>query len=317
MILGTAGCMAGLVRIIEANDLLSAVNSVAGSFRSVGDVRQLLLERGQLLRLDSAWAPTGLAAVDTAFPKSPVYLVGASLSLVALASIVSREDGLTRNVRTWLLFEEQGELDQDYVAAFARLVERREAIRILDTQRVELLLIDGEVVPRKGKSPLWEEVVNLSKRLIARRGHCIVGVLKRSYSSSIARRLGLQVSDRSLASMALKRGEAVYAGHGVPELQKRGCLEALYKPLRGLPTAVRVEMCGCDPLTVLSWLARAAGPSGLPWPVDLVDTLAKREASKVSTVEAMLLSKLARRELQHMAYTANPQETMRRRRETQ
>jgi len=301
------------VRVVEANDIRAAVKAVTRSISPNTGVRSLLEAQGLLHRLSGGWSPGALAAVDSAFPKSPTYLVGASLSLVAVASILSREDGLIRRVSSWLLVEEQGELDQDYVSAYARLMERREALRVINEHSLSLVLVDGEVMPRAGRSPLWSEVTRLSKTL-AEAGVCIVGVLKRSYASSIARRLGLQISDRSLGSAALQRGEAIYTPHSLEELRKRGCVEALYKPHRGLPTAVKVEMCGCQPLRTLSWLARAAGASGLPWPVDLVDTLAKKEAAKISAIEAVFLSTLARREMQHLGYTANPQEALRRKR---
>ncbi len=305
-----------MARIIEADDLHQAVALIARDFKPIEGLRGILVREGLLTRLQRsrAWRG-GLAAVDSAFPKSPVYLVGATLSLVAVASVLQRPGsrGVESRTRSWLLAE-QGEIEQDFVSAYARLAERREALRLIRGEPTLTLLVDGEILPRRGRSPLWEEVLRLSLEL-ADSGSCIAGVLKRSYSRTVGRRLGLDLSDRVLASATLRRGEAIIVEHSVRDLRARGCLEALYKPLRGIPAAVRVEFCGCEPLPFLSWLASSAGPSGLPWPIDLVDSLAKKEAARIAAVETLLLSKLARRELQHLGYTANPQESMRKRRE--
>jgi hypothetical protein len=315
-----AGAAVALVIVVDASNLGEAVRRIEPRGGEAAGLRRVLLEAGVVRRLDSVeWRPPSrLGAVDSAFPKSPLYLIGVSVSLVAVASVYSGEGGVQRRIRSWLLAEEQGELDQDYVSAFARLRERAEALRLLGEEGVEVLLLDGELVPRPGRVPLWGEVKSLSDRLLgyaASSGRCLAGVLKRSYSSSIASRLGLRLSDRALASMALRRGEAIIMPHGFEELARRGCVEALYKPMRGMPAAVRVEACCSRPLELLAWLASSAGPSGLPWPIDLVDSLAKQAASRITVVESLLLSRLARRELQHLGYTANPQETMRRNRQ--
>ena len=305
-----------MVNIIEVDDLRSTVERIELRSSPRKQLRRLLEESGLIRQLSQPSRPASFAAVDSAFPKSPLYLIGVSISLVAVASLYSNQEGLKRWVRSWLLSEELAEIDQDYVSAYARLRERIEAMRLLQEMAADTLLLDGEIVPRPGKVPLWREVERLSSQLLAQvgRGRCIAGVLKRSYSASIASRLGLNVSDRALASMALRRGEVIIAPHGAEDMRRAGCVEMLYKPRRGIPTAVRVEACCRDPLGLASWLASSAGPSGLPWPIDLVDSLAKQEVGKIYAVEALLLSKLARHELQHLGYTANPQETMRRQR---
>ncbi len=306
-----------MVRVIEFSDVLEAVRKLAREAPEPHGLRERVEASGLLVRLGNRGGFEGrVVAVDSAFPKSPVYLLGYALSLVAVAIVSAGEGGFSKGVKSWLLAERLGELDQDYVAGFARLKERLEAVA--SARGARAVLLDGELVPRPGRSPVWREVEGASRRLLdlVDAGVCVAGVLKRSYSASLASRLGFEFSDRVLASLTLQRGEAIVAEHSSRLLHARGCFEALYKPPRGLPAAVRVELC-CpggreEALGFLSWLAGETGASGLPWMIDLVDSLAKREASKASAVEALLLSSLARRGLQHLGYSANPQESMRR-----
>lgn len=308
-----------MVIVLEADDLGRVAGRLAAERPRVEGLRGLVESSGLLVRLRGGWRPGFLSAVDTAFPKSPVYLLGFTVSLVGLARVDVVEGAARSRTRSWVLAEPLGELDQDYVSAFARVRERMEALAALG-EGAELVVLDGEIVPRAGRSPLWGEALRLSERLVDEAlsaGRVVAGVLKRSYSRSMAERLGVEgVTDRVLASLTLRRGEALLAPHSDEGLAGRGCVEALYKPLRGVPAAVRVEACCPDRgrcVELLWLLASEAGASGLPWPIDLVDSLAKREASKVSAVAALLLSRLARGEAPQLGYASNPQETMGRR----
>ena len=299
---------------IEVRDALDAVRVLEERLSRVDlrGVRGRLEEEGLLHRLPGgARLPGASYAVDSAFPSTPVTLLGASLALVAVAAVDSRGG---RTVRRWLLLEVFGELDGDYVTGFARLQERRLATSLEDA---ELVLLDGELVPRPGRSSVWAAVGEENRRLLAlpERGTAVAGVLKRSYSRGIASRIGVPVSDRVLATAVLERGEALIAPHSREDLRSRGCVEALYKPLRGPGAAVKAEACcprdGVDCLELVDALANEAGATGFPWMLDLVDALVKREVSSMTAVEAALLSRLARRRSLHVGYAANPQERRR------
>ncbi len=303
--------------VVEIDDPLAAARRVAdlGGGRESGEVRRLLIERGLIhrLRSGSALEPRGgVYAVDSAFPRSPSNLVGYSLSLVAVAAA----EWFTgeRVVKRWLLVERFRDLDQDFVAGFARLQERNIALS-LDPW---LLVLDGEILPRRGRSGLWEQARTASLSLVASvssKCGAVAGVLKRSYSRTVSSALGLEVSDRVLATLGLERGEAIIVSHGDRVLAERGCVEAFYKPLRGLPVAVKVEACcsRCvDCLDLLSFLASETSATGLPWAIDLVDGIVKREVALLDSVERHLLSMLARGFAAELGVKANPQEQGRR-----
>ena len=304
--------------VIEVEDPLAAaerVASIEGEERRWEEVRRLLEERGliQSLRDGAALRPRGpIYSVDSAFPRSPSNLVGYSISMVAVAA-VEWQTG-RRIVKRWLLAERFRDLDQDFVAGFARLQERNIALS-LDPW---LLVLDGEILPRRGRSSLWEQARSASLGLlesIYSKCGAVAGVLKRSYSRTVSSALGLEVSDRVLATLGLGRGEALIARHGDRVLAERGCVEAFYKPPRGLPVAVKVEACcsRCvDCIDLLSFLASETGATGLPWAIDLVDGIVKREVALLDSIERHLLSRLARGFIAELGVKANPQEQGRR-----
>ncbi|NOZ89630.1 MAG: DNA double-strand break repair nuclease NurA, partial [Crenarchaeota archaeon] len=250
--------------VVEVGDSVEAVRLLERVFAGarLRGLRRLLEERGMIRRCSPLRLGGRVYAVDSAFPSSPVNLVGGSLSLVAVGAV--RRGDAWRTLRRWLVYESFGDVDADYVRGFARLQERRLAVSL---EGPEAVIIDGELVPRPGRSSVWSSVVEESRRLVglAERGVLVAGVLKRSYSRTIASRLGLPVSDRALASAVLDRGEVLEAAHPSRELAERGCVEAFYKPLRGPPLAVKLEACcprGADCCGLAAFLASEAGATG-------------------------------------------------------
>ncbi len=297
--------------VFEVEDVVSAVDRLERLFTPVGasTVRRLLEEKGLVTRCDPASLGDKVYAVDSAFPKSPVNLVGGSVSIVAVAAV--RRGDAWRLVRRWVIVEPFGDIDMDYVRGFARLQERLAALSL---EEPEAIIFDGELVPRPGRGDLWRQVETASERVLelTSRGVIVAGVLKRSYSRTFAKLLELDVSDRVIASAALKRGEVMVTRHPDERLGRRGCVEAFYKPLRGPPVAAKLEACCPGGLgeccRLASFLAAEAGATGFPWFLDLADALVKREAAQVEAVAAALLSRLARRGSLHLGYRANLQE---------
>jgi len=302
-----------VVEIIEFSDVRDAVERIASRLPFVDEKLRLLVEQNIGIKrvTDIVASPDPVYAVDSAFPRSPLDLVGMSMSIVAVA-VAKYSRGRTSVKRTRrILVEFLGELDQDYVAAFARLEERRHALNIVD--EAEMLVIDGEILPRRGSSELWANVESLSMMLVKellRRGVPIVGVLKRSYSRHIADMIGMPLSDKALASLILRRGEFIEVAHNQEQLARLGCRIVFYKPLRGFAEAVKLEVCSKRvPVgDVVAILAREAGPTGLPWIIDLVDSVVKKEVAHIGAVHSLLLVRLARGKRHTLAYHTNPQE---------
>lgn len=302
-----------MVEVIEFNDVRDAVERIASKLPLVDEKLRLLVEQNIGIKrvINHVASPDPVYAVDSAFPRSPLDLVGMSMSIVAVA-VAKYSRGRTRVKRTRrILVEFLGELDQDYVAAFARLEERRHALNTVD--EAELLVIDGEILPRRGSSELWANVESLSIMLVKellRRGVPVVGVLKRSYSKHIAGMIGVPLSDKAIASLVLSRGEFIEVTHNQEQLAKLGCRIVFYKPLRGFAEAVKLEVCSRRvPVDdVVAVLAREAGPTGLPWMIDLVDSVVKKEVAHIGAVHSLLLARLARGRRHTLAYHTNPQE---------
>ena len=278
----------------------------------VAKARSVLEVRGMC----SPIRPHTVYAVDSAYPSRATDLVGLSVSLIAVVLARYREGERveTRTVRR-LLVSYFSEIEQDRVAAFARKEER--IIALSAATDADILLIDGEIVPYKRAQSHWREPITLSIVLLEklqRKGIPLVGVIKRSYSSELARKLGLGLNDKSIASLVLRRGEFVEVEPSLKILREHGCKIVYYKPLRGLGEAVKLEACipegSLNMCGIVSYLAREAGPSGLPWIIDLVDSLAKRNVSLIEAIRGSLLSKLAIHTGENIVvgYPTNPQE---------
>ena len=255
-------------------------------------------------------------AIDSAYPSRPLDLVGLSISLVAVVSVKFKEgDRVETRTKRRLLVSYFSEIEQDRVAAFARKEERLTALKVVED--ADMLLIDGEIVPYKRAQGYWKEPVSLSIELLKkalRKGTPIVGVIKRSYSTELSRELGLSLNDKSIASLVLRRGEFIEIKPGFGVLREHGCKVVYYKPLRGLGEAVKLEACipsdRPDTCEIVSYLAHEAGSSGLPWIIDLVDSLSKKEVSIIEAIRSTLLNKLAIYAGENMVvgYPTNPQE---------
>jgi len=260
--------------------------------------------------------PQVVYSIDSAYPSRPIDLVGLSISLVAVVSVrFSEEDGVETHTKKRLLVSYFSEIEQDRVAAFARKEERLTALSIIED--ADMLLIDGEIVPYRRAQGYWREPISLSIELLKRalrKGVPIVGVVKRSYSSELARELGLSLNDKSIASLILRRGEFIEVRPSFKVLREHKCKVIYYKPLRGLGEAVKLEACipnnTLDTCKIVSYLAREAGSTGLPWIIDLVDSLSKKEVSLIEAIRSTLLNKLAIYAGENIVvgYPTNPQE---------
>lgn len=195
------------------------------------------------------------------------------------------------------------------------------------------LLIDGEVVPRFGarRRASGEEAVvkaiEKSRELIREalaRGIPVIGVLKRSFSRDVvvAEGLGPELTDRALMSAVLEEGEYFVAGTygeiyegfrtNAPEgLRWRvewlrwasgddyfgDVVVAFYRPHHALfPAATKVEVAlpdGLDVGEVLAGLAAVSESTGLPAPIDYVDSLSRVTPEMIYTVYQLLLNRLS------------------------
>ncbi len=196
------------------------------------------------------------------------------------------------------------------------------------------LLIDGEVVPRFGArrrasgDEVVAEAIRRSRELVREalaRGIPVIGVLKRSFSRDVAvvEGVGPDVSDRALMSAVLEPGKYFVAGaykeiarafseRAPEELRWRAewlewvsgdelfgnVLVAFYRPSVTLfPAATKVELAlppGVGPGEVLSSLAAVSESTGLPAPIDYVDSLARVGPETIYTVYQLLVTRLSR-----------------------
>ncbi|KSW11907.1 hypothetical protein CF15_03665 [Pyrodictium occultum] len=303
-----------MVEVVElGDDIHAAVKRIASRLPSIDEGLRRLVEESigirKIKELGTRFEP--VYAVDSAFPRSPLNLVGISMSMVTVALVRYSDRGTSIRRGRKLLVEYLGDIEQDYVAALARLEERRYAVSVVDD--AGLMVVDGEILPRRGASDLWVDVENLSLMLVkelSRRRVPLVGVLKRSYSAQMAGVLGVRMSDKAVASIVLRRGEYLELPHPQETLASMGCRIVFYKPLRGLAEAVKLELCSAGhPVDqVVSMLARETGPTGLPWVIDLVDSVVKKEVARLAAIHQLLLSRLSRGRRHQLAYPLNPQE---------
>ncbi len=195
------------------------------------------------------------------------------------------------------------------------------------------ILIDGEVVPRFGTrrrasgDETVAKAVEKSRELIReglKRGIPVIGVLKRSFSRDVvvAEGLGHELTDRALMSAVLAPGEYFEAGtyREISEAFKKSApadlrwwaewLEwvsndeyfgrvtvAFYRPRHSLfPAATKVELVlpeGTDVGEVLAGLSAVSESTGLPAPIDYVDSLSRVTPETIYTVYQLLLNRLS------------------------
>lgn len=221
---------------------------------------------------------------------------------------------------------------------------------LADIDGPKALLIDGEVVPRFGArrrasgEEVVEEAIKKSRELIREAlasGIPVIGVLKRSFSRDVvvAEGLGPELTDRVLMSAVLREGEYFVAGRykeiyegfrskAPDSLSWRvewlrwvssdeyfgDVFVAFYRPYHALfPAATKVEVAlpeGIDLGEVLAGLAAVSEATGIPAPIDYVDSLSRVTPEMIYTVYQLLLNRLgsAGREVaQILLALVNPQ----------
>ncbi|HIC99688.1 MAG TPA: hypothetical protein EYP08_08780 [Pyrodictiaceae archaeon] len=123
----------------------------------------------------------------------------------------------------------------------------------------------------------------------------------------MSKRLGLRIPDKAIMSLALNRGEYAI----VEKFMNNKCFIVYYKPLRGLQQAVKAEVCGDIDQSrvgeVISLLMFSAAQTGLPWYIDFVDGLAKRETQLLDLISSRLLKTAVAAEIEQLAEPTNPQ----------
>ncbi|NPA05113.1 MAG: DNA double-strand break repair nuclease NurA [Crenarchaeota archaeon] len=271
------------------------------------EVEKLREKLGDLIKrykCGSAANTIDSVVVDTAYPPSPIDLLGLSISIIGCAVLGVRGGRLAEQHTSHVVLASRRGLDQDYVAAYARLIERREALRHVEDGGYELVVFDGEVVPYKclySRRPrgAWRTYCNDIGALVdrlTRSVKALVGVIKRSYSSILSL-YGIDLSDKHAASIILRRGEYVVAGKTISSSLGIELVEVYYKPLRGMPLAVKLEI-GARRVDeslvegIVEHLACTSSPTGLPIFIDLVDALARRELRVVDAVRRYMLSRV-------------------------
>lgn len=251
-----------------------------------------------------------LVAIDTAFPVHPLELVSLAISVIGYASIVIDSDVVVERRTGYRIITGLGRLDQDVVAAYAREIERRIAKELISSGFNGIIVFDGEVVPiacRRSKvAGTWINVCRLTEQLLASK-NVFIGIVKRSFSFTLSKRLGLKIPDKAIMSLALNRGEYAI----VEKFMNNKCFIVYYKPLRGLQQAVKAEVCGDIGQSrvgeVISLLMFSAAQTGLPWYIDFVDGLAKRETQLLDLISSRLLKTAVAAEIEQLAEPANPQ----------
>ena len=251
-----------------------------------------------------------LAAIDTAFPVYPLELVSLVVSVIGYASVVIDNDVVVERYTGYKIIASLGKLDQDVVAAYAREIERRIAKKLISSGFNGIIIFDGEVVPiacrRSKATETWISVCKLTEQLLANK-NVFVGIVKRSFSFTLSKRLGLRMPDKAIMSLILHRGEYAI----VEKFVNNKCFVVYYKPLKGLQQAVKAEVCGDIDQSrvseIIGLLMFSAAHTGLPWYIDFVDGLAKRETQLLDLISSRLLKTAVAAEIEQLAEPTNPQ----------
>ena len=277
-----------------------------------GRLRNSILEHIAIGKYREPSNPVKLAAIDTAFPMYPLELVSLVVSVIGYAGIVVENDVVVEKYTGYKVIAGFGKLDQDIVAAYAREIERRIAEKLISSGFNGIIIFDGEVVPtacRHSKvSEPWTNVCKLTEHLLARK-NIFVGIVKRSFSFTLSKKLGLNMPDKAIMSLVLQRGEYAI----VEKFANDKCLVAYYKPLKGLQQAIKVEVCGSVDQNrvseIIGLLISSAAHTGLPWYIDFVDGLAKRETQLLDLISSRLLKTAVEAETEQLVEPTNPQKT--------
>ncbi len=247
-------------------------------------------------------------AVDSAFPRAPIDLIGMSIAPIAAAYAVTGPTPL-RSVKRLVLYAVDDQLKPETVSLRARIEERRILVELMEKYRPKVALIDGEIVPLKliRLSKELRELTDVMLEKAKLRHITVIGVVKRSKTRFLSKILNVNANDKAIAAYALSPCEAIIIDHPSGVLRERGCKLVIYKPPRGPAAAVKLEVCGS--LEEAARHACSAGWSGLPWLADLVDALAKAEAERlIRLVDSKVRGLLGAHGVVELALPVNPQE---------
>ncbi|BEP16986.1 hypothetical protein PYJP_03380 [Pyrofollis japonicus] len=308
--------MSSHIDIIDVDDLDKAITRIARKLQAeVRSIGEKIRSRLPVRRICGGFQPKTVHAVDSAFPSQPLQLVGLSLSIVAATLLRIDGQGVSHILRRRIITSYFSELEQDYVTMLARTEERK---LILSLEALgDIVLIDGEIIPYRAPSNEWNSVLNLSRELLNRsmsERAPVVGVIKRSYSNELGQSLGISMNDKALATIILRRGEYVVLEPRFKLLKEYGCKLVFYKPSRGLNEAVKIELCGVQDddeiCKIIGFLSVNAGHTGLPWQIDMVDSLSKSAINIIDAIRNRLIAKLAVVDAAALSvgYPTNPQE---------
>ncbi len=301
--------------IYEAESVESFLNSIPRLAKAMKSRIEKVRERvsDYLTVLEPSSKPLRIAAIDSAFPTTPLEMLGFSVAPIAAVAVWGLGRVEDRKVERRILYSFDETVDSESIALRARLLERK-LMAFTIAKGVELLAVDGELLV--GGKGFEEAAYRLSLKVLEEalaRGITVAGVVKRSRASYLASRLGINVSDKALAALILKPCEALILDHPDKALRDLGCRLVYYKPPRGLAVSVKLEVCGN--MDRAGWLACSVGWSGLPWVVDVVDALAKSEVERLyRLLEYRVRGRAVAEGILELAAPLNPQEVGSRRR---
>ncbi len=262
-----------------------------------------------------------ILAVDSAFTPQPLYFSGLSLAIVSGALIVERQKNINKFSENKIFYRFYSEIDSDYVAFKARILERDLILRHINkVDRPCIVLIDGEIYVETPQfssrtiSKLDVNRVNEAIDRIAEEGCNVVGIVKRDYSHIVTKRLGINANDKSFLSYILSRGEYIVLER---RIARRKCFTVYYKPLRGFADqAVRADICntrsGYNVTGIVRFLIDSANYTGLPFYIDIVDRLAKNNVKRIAkAVSSIVPREAVRGEREYVGMFTNPQDVFR------
>ena len=263
-----------------------------------------------------------IVAVDSAFTPSPIMFTSGSIAVIAASVVVERGEKISYDDKILILYMPYGEIDPYSIAGRARLLERELLAQILEKHEASHVIIDGEVFTYtryrrgvQGRGLVFVRKADyITTRIMNTMDTTIIGIIKRDYSRKISTRFKLNISDRSLFTTILRRGEYVIIDDVGQEHNVR-CKTVYYKPFRAIfDAALRSEICNTHNLEGdLALLASLANYTGLPLHIDLVDRRVKRKAAGVAkAITSLIPSESLESSGGHAETLLNPQEIFRR-----
>lgn len=313
-------------------EALKGLSGVLSRLDELRGLRDRFLGEGRIAPLGKG-EPACYYAVDSGFMSPPLEVLGGYLNLVQVATVpYGRGCGGPPERALYVYFNPERD-DTDAFARVREREHAMRGLEWLEgVDGPKAVLIDGEVVPRFGArrragDALVGEAIRRSADLIheaLRRGVPVIGVIKRSFSRDVvvAEGLGPEISDRALMSAVLGEGEYFVAGtyREIYEVFKERAPEGLrwrldwlrwaagsepfsdvlvafYRPRHTIfPAATKVEVAlpeSVDVGEVLAGLGAVSEFTGLPAPIDYVDSLSRVTPEMVYTVYQLLLNRLS------------------------